>query len=120
EGNPSGEADRQAARRSTPARHLQAMWIGPALAATTALHLGFAAPQLLLAAAPVLLLWAASPAIAWWVSLPLRRRAVRLSAAQTDFLRGLARRTWAYFDNLVGSEDHGLPPDNYQEYRVAA
>ncbi|WP_341929180.1 GH36-type glycosyl hydrolase domain-containing protein [Methyloversatilis discipulorum] len=120
EWNPSGEADRQAARRSTPARHLQAMWIGPALAATTALHLGFAAPQLLLAAAPVLLLWAASPAIAWWVSLPLRRRAVRLSAAQTDFLRGLARRTWAYFDNLVGSEDHGLPPDNYQEYRVAA
>nr|WP_157278363.1 glucoamylase family protein [Methyloversatilis thermotolerans] len=120
EWNPSGEVDRQAALHSTRAGHLKAMWIGPALAATTALHLGVAVPQLLLAAAPVLLLWASSPAIAWWVSQPLRRRAVRLSAAQTDFLRGLARRTWAYFDNLVGSEDHGLPPDNYQEYRVAA
>lgn len=120
EWSPSGEADRQAARRSTPISHLQAMWIAPALAATTAFYLAFATPQRLLVAAPVLLLWAASPVIAWWVSLPLKRREVRLSVAQTDFLRRLARRTWAYFDSLVGSDDHGLPPDNYQEYRVAA
>ena len=120
EWNPSGEADRQAAQRSTLLSHMQAMWIAPALAATIALHLAVATPQQLLASAPLLLLWTASPAIAWWVSLPLKRREVRLTAAQTAFLRRLSRRTWAYFDNLVGSDDHGLPPDNYQEYRVAA
>src|SRR5690606_10039937 len=44
----------------------------------------------------------------------------RLSDAQTRFLRMLSRRTWAFFDQFVGPDDHWLPPDNYQEYRVAA
>jgi len=43
-----------------------------------------------------------------------------LSGAQILFLRALSRRTWAFFDTFVGPEDHWLPPDNYQKYRVAA
>jgi cyclic beta-1,2-glucan synthetase len=31
------------------------------------------------------------------------------------FLRVLARKTWAFFDQLVGPLDNWLPPDNLQE-----
>ena len=30
-------------------------------------------------------------------------------------LRMLARRTWAYFEDMVTERDNFLPPDNYQE-----
>jgi cyclic beta-1,2-glucan synthetase len=75
---------------------------------------------MLLVAAPILLLWFASPLLAWWISRPLARREAVLSGAQILFLRALSRRTWAFFDTFVGPEDHWLPPDNYQKYRVAA
>ena len=67
---------------------------------------------------PILGLWFASPAIAWWISRPLTRRAARLTADQTIFLRKLSRKTWAFFETFVGPEDHWLPPDNYQEHPV--
>src|SRR4029077_3949618 len=67
-------------------------------------------------AGPILLLWGAAPAIAWWLSRPLPRRSARLSPDQTQFLRKLARRTWAYFETYVGPDDHWLPPDNVQEH----
>ena len=47
------------------------------------------------------------------------RKAV-LSTEQTRFLRRVARQTWSYFDAFVGPPDNWLPPDNFQEYRVAA
>ena len=68
----------------------------------------------------MLLLWLSAPLLAWWISRPLVQRSAALSAEQTDFLRRLARRTWAFFDNFVTAEDNWLPPDNYQEYRAAA
>ena len=60
------------------------------------------------------------PAIAWWISRPLARRRAALSADQILFLRKLSRRTWAFFETFIGPEDHWLPPDNYQEYRVGS
>ena len=49
----------------------------------------------------------------------LLRRAARLTAGQTIFLRKLSRKTWRYFETFVRPEDHWLPPDNYQEHPVA-
>ena len=61
-------------------------------------------------------LWLAAPAIAWWLSQP-RPAAIRapLSAANTQALRLIARRTWRYFETFVTEENQFLPPDNYQE-----
>ena len=42
-----------------------------------------------------------------------------LTTHQTIFLRKLARKTWAFFEQFVGPDDHWLPPDNYQEHPVA-
>ena len=65
-------------------------------------------------------LWLASPLAAWWLGRPPRRRAVALDAQQEAFLRGLGRRTWAFFEEMVTPEHHCLPPDNFQEQPRAA
>ena len=62
-----------------------------------------------------LMLWALSPAFMQWLSHPVRdRRYYRFQSANSAFLRTLARRTWRYFDDLVGPSMNWLPPDNSQ------
>ncbi|MDR3394982.1 MAG: glucoamylase family protein, partial [Parasulfuritortus sp.] len=119
EWNPSIDTERESARRGDLASGYRTMWVAPVLAGVTTLYLALSTPALLVLAAPILLLWALSPAIAWWLSRPLAHARAVLTAEQTEFLRLLARRTWAFFDSFVSAEDHWLPPDNYQEYRAA-
>jgi cyclic beta-1,2-glucan synthetase len=62
------------------------------------------------------LIWAAAPVLARVISLPRMERPIAaLSAAQTQELRVIARRTWRYFETFVTPEDNHLPPDNFQE-----
>ncbi|MFA5074367.1 MAG: glucoamylase family protein, partial [Nitrospirota bacterium] len=68
---------------------------------------------------PVIGAWILSPAVAWWISRPRVPRPVRLREDQIRFLRRISRKTWAFFETFVGPEDNWLPPDNYQEYRIA-
>ena len=67
-------------------------------------------------AAPFVALWLVSPAVARYVSVPrgLESRA-NASAADVQALRRTARRTWRFFEVLVGAADNWLPPDNFQE-----
>jgi cellobiose phosphorylase len=118
EWQPSGSPDRNLCEG--PATFYRSMWIAPWIAASATIHLVLSRPIALATAGPILVLWFASPAIAWWASRPLARRRAALSADQILFLRKLSRRTWAFFETFVGPEDHWLPPDNYQEYRVGA
>jgi len=57
-------------------------------------------------------LWIAAPELMRWLARPARRFV--LDNASANYLRLLARRTWRYFDDLVGEESHWLPPDNSQ------
>ena len=97
----------------------RAMSAAPTLAALLLPALVLGRPAALGVAGPMLALWAAAPAWAWWLSLPRHRRPARLSLEQTAFLRRVARRTWGFFEEFVGPEDHWLPPDNFQERPVA-
>ena len=117
EWNPSG--DRVRPGRSDLVASFQAMWIAPLIVFAAAIYLALSKPAVLLVAGPILGLWFASPAIAWWISLPLTRRAAKLTDDQTRFLQKISRKTWAFFETFVGPEDHWLPPDNYQEHPVA-
>jgi cyclic beta-1,2-glucan synthetase len=68
------------------------------------------------AAAPFLLLWVAAPAISRWISrVPKSLEESPMSQADKQAFRSIARRTWRYFEAFVSSEDHALPPDNFQE-----
>ncbi|HSW63149.1 MAG TPA: glycosyltransferase family 2 protein, partial [Dissulfurispiraceae bacterium] len=117
EWNPSGAPERQS-RDGFP-DICRTLWIAPLLAAATFGFLLYSRPDALIVAGPILLLWFVSPGITWWISLPLVRRRARLTEEQTVYLRKLSRKTWAFFETFIGPEDHWLPPDNYQEYRVA-
>ena len=73
-------------------------------------------PSAVLIAAPFVILWLLAPLVARWVSLTPRESTDReLSDADARTLRLIGRRTWRFFETFVTPEDHGLPPDNYQE-----
>ena len=118
EWQPSGDTRRN--RGEGLADFFRRMCVAPAIAAAATIHLVVSRPAALATAGPVLALWFASPAIAWWISRPLARRRAALSGDQVLFLRKLSRRTWAFFETFVGPQDHWLPPDNYQEYRIGS
>ena len=95
------------------------MWFAPLLAVGVAVLLTFANPYALFATAPLLLLWFLSPVLAWWTSQP-SRRGRRLAKGQTQFLRTLARRSWAFFEQH-GAGRHGMAPEavfEHAEYTV--
>jgi len=90
------------------------MWFAPLLAVGVAVLLTFANPYALFATAPLLLVWFLSPVLAWWCSQPARR-GMRLAKGQTLFLRTVARRSWAFFEQH-GSGRHGLAPEAVFEH----
>lgn len=90
------------------------MWIAP-VSALISLALLVKDPQTLAIASPLLLSWLVGPWIAWWLSSAPKQSVFAPSTDDLRFLRLLARKTWAFFDQYVGPEDHWLPPDNVQE-----
>lgn len=68
------------------------------------------------AATLLLALWAAGPLWTWLVSRPRPvPRRERLDEADRQWLRGVARDTWRFYEQHVGAGDHFLPPDNVQQ-----
>jgi cyclic beta-1,2-glucan synthetase len=66
-------------------------------------------------AAPFALAWLVAPSVALWVSrAPRDAASLRISEADIQSLRRVARRTWRFFEAFVGDADHMLPPDNFQ------
>ena len=67
-------------------------------------------------AAPFVALWLISPAVARYVSMPSGLESPeKASEDDVQALRRTARRTWRFFEVLVGAADNWLPPDNFQE-----
>ncbi len=90
------------------------MWIAP-LAGALVLTVTSARSPALWSAAPLAGLWLLAPCLAWYLSRPQTHARPQLAIEQTLFLRRIARKTWAFFEQWVGPTDHWLPPDNYQE-----
>lgn len=102
-------------RCATLADFIREMWAAPLFGAAGLAWMALTRPAELAIGAPVLLLWLAAPFVGWWISRPLIADKPDLTGAQRAFLRGLARRTWRYFETLVNAEENWLPPDNIQE-----
>ena len=93
------------------------MWPAPAVALGIAAAVAAVAPGRLLLASPILVLWFISPALVYLSGLPLAHRETVLGGSERARFREVARRTWRFFEELVGPADHWLVPDNYQEDR---
>ena len=107
------------ARREGKAGSRRRTWAqmasAPLLALTCALLLAVVQPGRLPLALPLLLAWALAPEIAYRIGQPLRHTPQPLTAEQNAALRSLARRTWLFFEDFVGPDEHWLPPDHFQE-----
>ncbi len=101
--------------RGTALLFFGAMSASPAVAFVVGVLLAGGRPGALPAAAPVLVLWASAPVLAWWLSRPVVPKRQLLTSDERGLLRAIARKTWRYFEVFMGPEDHGLPPDNFQE-----
>lgn len=115
EWNPSGFIQN---KKETIGSSLKSIWISPLVALTIAVGLMKYYPSSFWIAAPFLFLWFISPIIVWWISSPLPVYNQQLNESQKLTLRELSRRTWAFFEDLVGQEDNWLPPDNLQQYPI--
>ena len=91
------------------------MWPSPVFAIAVGLALALTRSDAMPIAAPLLLLWLFAPEVAIWINRKTRVPVERLSHEDQRFLRGIARRTWLFFETFVRPEDNWLPPDNYQE-----
>jgi len=116
EWNPSSNHHKKPSE-SLPASYWS-MWLAPLMGWAGIIYLSLYAPIKHIVADPILILWILSPSLAWVVSRPIMRSIMTLSNTQTIFLRKIARKTWAYFENFVTVEDNWLAPDNYQEHPV--
>jgi cyclic beta-1,2-glucan synthetase len=72
-------------------------------------------PGALWVASALLIAWWFAPLVVSYISQPVRRTASSLTEAQQRQVRRLARRTWAFFEQFTGPNDHWLPPDHFQE-----
>jgi len=67
-------------------------------------------------AVPFVAAWVCSPLIARLASRPPRLVGpAPLADDDATALRVIARRTWRFFETFVTSQEHMLPPDNFQE-----
>lgn len=116
EWNPSGVAEKLSA--NTLATYYITMWFEPVVALAAFIYFIIYEPVVLQTATPILALWLLAPFITWYVSRPLPVKAARLSPQQQIFLQKTARKTWAFFEDLVNEKENWLPPDNMQEVPV--
>ncbi len=72
-------------------------------------------PINLFVALPLLVAWLIAPQVAYVISQASTYITTPLSESQRRQVRRLARRTWAFFEQFAGPNDHWLPPDHYQE-----
>ena len=98
-----------------PRSFLVAMAASPAIALAGVTLVSAWRPDALAVAAPLLALWAVAPLVAYRLSQPIAERDAELGPEDRQFLLGVARTTWKYFEAFMGPEDHFLPADNFQE-----
>src|SRR6266853_1816626 len=93
---------------------LAGMAASPLLAALALVIVAAGHPRAWPAALPVMVVWTLAPLVAFALSRPLPRRRAALTAADREYLREVALKTWQYFATFVTADDHHLPPDNVQ------
>ena len=98
-----------------PRSFLVAMAASPAIALAGVTLVSAWRPDALAVAAPLLALWSVAPLVAYRLSQPIAERDAELGPEDRQFLLGVARTTWKYFEAFMGPEDHFLPADNFQE-----
>jgi cyclic beta-1,2-glucan synthetase len=105
------------AHRAGPARFgtfARRMAVSPIVGGIVLAGVAATNPQAIATALPLVLAWIAAPAFAFALSRPAPSRRESLGPEEREFLLGVARKTWRYFDAFMNERTHELPPDNVQ------
>jgi cyclic beta-1,2-glucan synthetase len=108
-------ADVEASSGKEFKNYVKSMWVSSFIAIlleVIAFNRSFSAGFLIL---PSCIIWFASPYIAYYISRDKIKSKYNLSDSDKLLLRRLSRKTWAYFEDFVNSENNWLAPDNFQE-----
>lgn len=65
---------------------------------------------------PSVVIWFFSPLFAYYISKEFHVEKEELSQDEERYLRRIARKTFAYFEDFVNEETNFLAPDNFQEH----
>ena len=71
--------------------------------------------EIIITMIPFTILWVLAPAIACKISSEEIILKDRLEIEDEEFLKGVSRRIWAYYEDFINEENNYLAPDNYQE-----
>ncbi|MEQ8677385.1 MAG: glucoamylase family protein [Aggregatilineales bacterium] len=85
---------------------------------TTALVAFVIEPTSIIISLPLIIAWFSGPSIAEHISQPIHIEAEIVTEAHKRQLRALSRRTWLFFEEFVGPNEHWLPPDHYQQMPI--
>ncbi len=102
-------------KRNTPIETWSEMAVSSLLTILLGTTIGVFNPTALWVALPLLIAWLLAPQVAFRISQPVSRITTSLTETQRRQVRRLARRTWAFFEQFAGPNDHWLPPDHFQE-----
>lgn len=108
-------ADMEANLKSDLRSFWKRMWVSPLLGIVTAVLAFYRTDNGLPIALLLCIAWALAPYIAYSISKPYDRKKEKFPEEDLQRLRLLARKTWAFYEDFAGEEDHYLPPDNFQE-----
>ncbi|MGG7078850.1 GH36-type glycosyl hydrolase domain-containing protein [Clostridium sardiniense] len=101
--------------KNTIGYHYEKMWFS-VIAGALFIVISFRSSLILGVIISILsIVWILSPALAYKISKIHKEEKVNLSDNERDYLRCISRRTWAYYEDFVNSENNYLAPDNYQE-----
>ena len=92
----------------------RSMWASVAWGLVVLALVTLAEPIAWITALPFAAAWIAAPWVARRVSRPYTMEAYALTGDDRLRLRRIARRTWRFFDDILGDDDGWLPPDNLQ------
>jgi cyclic beta-1,2-glucan synthetase len=94
------------------------MVISPVVAVALLSTLALMRNEAVVASLPLVVCWIAAPWIARRISFPSDTRREHITKVELRYLRKLARKTWAFYDQTLTDGDNWLPPDNLQQYPI--
>lgn len=64
-------------------------------------------------------IWLIAPIFAWYISKDIKQQSAieKVSKKEKEYILGIGKKTWEYFEEYINEENNYLPPDNYQEGR---
>lgn len=109
------ECERETISGNSFKGYLKEMWIAPVMGSVLIYLSVYISVPIVLYSVIVATLWVCSPYFAYNISKNIEHKQEEIGEDDKNYLRTIARRTYAYYEDFSNEENNYLAPDNYQE-----